>query len=456
MEASRQGNTIQPIHFNSEAYKASEVYQLKGQAEQQTIDYLTFKKNQEEVRKQQAEIEAEIEARKREEAEFARLNPIEKSLHSFKEIGTDFWDSLEARNEKKFDSIYDFGNYLTVGSFDTTKALFQGMEDRANVAMNSPYDFVNYVSMGTLDLGNGAINPEESFSKEHWLSSIGLASILVGGAKPIVPKSKTPSLQDRNLVLEKTVNKAHELTMKTKADVNFVVDEVRGGINVLLNALHNHENLDYSPNVSVPKIPMNVMDTESVKKVLDRVWSKFSLSGVGKGKVDKESGGFRKLSLDNIEEFVKGNKNFEDVLEDYANLYAETIKSNEPWSWGEDILGAENLTLKQKRLIKEQAISDGHIPQIPVNKVAGMRYGFADFAGVGLVEEIVYLPEEFWKLSDKKQFTWLDEQIGGHREGMTWHHTEIPGKMELVPYGIHNITPHNGGRTTGMWADAPR
>lgn len=39
---------------------------------------------------------------------------------------------------------------------------------------------------------------------------------------------------------------------------------------------------------------------------------------------------------------------------------------------------------------------------------------------------------------------------------MTWHHTEIPGKMELVPFGIHNITPHNGGRTAGMWADAPR
>ncbi|MEL4028558.1 HNH endonuclease [Caldifermentibacillus hisashii] len=28
--------------------------------------------------------------------------------------------------------------------------------------------------------------------------------------------------------------------------------------------------------------------------------------------------------------------------------------------------------------------------------------------------------------------------------------------MELVPFGIHNITIHNGGRSTGMWADAPR
>lgn len=43
---------------------------------------------------------------------------------------------------------------------------------------------------------------------------------------------------------------------------------------------------------------------------------------------------------------------------------AEKIKTNEPWSWGEDILGAENLTLKHKRLIKEQVISKGYISQI--------------------------------------------------------------------------------------------
>lgn len=39
---------------------------------------------------------------------------------------------------------------------------------------------------------------------------------------------------------------------------------------------------------------------------------------------------------------------------------------------------------------------------------------------------------------------------------MTWHHTEIPGKMELVPTGIHNIITHNGGRSPGMWGYGPR
>ncbi|MDR9802232.1 HNH endonuclease signature motif containing protein [Bacillus paralicheniformis] len=66
------------------------------------------------------------------------------------------------------------------------------------------------------------------------------------------------------------------------------------------------------------------------------------------------------------------------------------------------------------------------------------------------------LPESLWLKSDKAKFEWLDNAIGGRPEGMTWHHTEVPGKMELVPFGIHNITIHNGGRSTGMWADVPR
>ncbi|OZQ57967.1 hypothetical protein CA600_30570 [Paenibacillus sp. VTT E-133280] len=160
--------------------------------------------------------------------------------------------------------------------------------------------------------------------------------------------------------------------------------------------------------------------------------------------------------LKNIDDFVNGIKKFEDVLDDYAHFYQETVDLNKKWSWNEDIIGGGNLTVGQKKLIKERAIEKSLIPEIKVTKVNGMKYGFADFKGAGVVQETVSLPKEFWLLKDKEQFEWLDKQIGGHREGMTWHHTELPGQMELVPYGIHNITPHNGGRTTGMWADAPR
>lgn len=85
-----------------------------------------------------------------------------------------------------------------------------------------------------------------------------------------------------------------------------------------------------------------------------------------------------------------------------------------------------------------------------------MRYWFADFKGAGVVKETLYLPEELWKATDQVQFDWLNEPIGGKVEGYVWHHTEEPGKMELVPYGIHHSVTHNGGRSKGMWSDAPR
>ncbi|KIL42971.1 T7SS effector LXG polymorphic toxin [Jeotgalibacillus campisalis] len=161
-------------------------------------------------------------------------------------------------------------------------------------------------------------------------------------------------------------------------------------------------------------------------------------------------------NLSNISNFINGNKKFDEVIEDYAKVYKEKVDLNKPWSWDDTIPGGDSLSPAQKRKIKEVAVKERHIPDIKVMKVEGMRYGFADFASPGIVEKTVQLPKEFWKLSDKEQFKWLDEKIGGTRKGMTWHHTEVPGKMELVPFGIHNITPHNGGRTKGMWADSPR
>ncbi|MEK3794612.1 HNH endonuclease [Paenibacillus sp. FSL R7-0204] len=225
----------------------------------------------------------------------------------------------------------------------------------------------------------------------------------------------------------------------------------------------------------VGKLADAVMDplTDAVKKVPD-VLKNWDFPGMnpypnrlipatpgGPGTVEVpgqvwRSEGRGKANLKNIDEFLNGNKKFNEVIDDYAKIYKEQVDSNKPWSWDDTIPGGDSLSAAQKRKIKEIAVANGHIPEIKVTKVDGMRYGFADFAGANVVEETVELPEKFWKLSDKEQFSWLDEQIGGTRKGMTWHHTEIPGKMELVPFGIHNITPHNGGRTAGMWADAPR
>ncbi|ANC79467.1 hypothetical protein ABE65_019045 [Fictibacillus phosphorivorans] len=162
------------------------------------------------------------------------------------------------------------------------------------------------------------------------------------------------------------------------------------------------------------------------------------------------------VNFKNIDEFIEGTKTFDDVVDDFARLYSEKIQTNKIWSWNKSFHGGEYLTARQRKLIKEKAIAGGQIPNVNVIKADGLKYGFADFKSAGLVVDTRYLPKSLWLKSDEAQFEWLDNIIGGRPEGMTWHHTEVPGKMELVPFGIHNITIHNGGRSTGMWADAPR
>lgn len=132
-----------------------------------------------------------------------------------------------------------------------------------------------------------------------------------------------------------------------------------------------------------------------------------------------------------------------------ADKYADAVNSNKVWSWAEDIPGGAELTAKQRKVIRQEAIERGLIPDVKMKP--GTKY--PDFEGAGLVKRVEQLPEELWNARDKRQFKWLDDRIeGGRPEGTTWHHSEIDGRMELVPFGIHNIINHNGGRSLGNWS----
>jgi hypothetical protein len=134
-----------------------------------------------------------------------------------------------------------------------------------------------------------------------------------------------------------------------------------------------------------------------------------------------------------------------------VEAYAQAVNSNVPWTW-DQLPGGENLTDPQKKAIKSAAVDQGLIPRIPVDR----RTREADFSAVASETEM--LPRDMWHKSDKEQFKYLDEHLpGGVRpSGMTWHHAQRPGEMQLVPFGIHNVTNHAGGRARGQWADAPR
>jgi hypothetical protein len=129
--------------------------------------------------------------------------------------------------------------------------------------------------------------------------------------------------------------------------------------------------------------------------------------------------------------------------------YANLVNSDRPWSWAADFPDGASLTVGQRRGIRAEAIRRGLVTEVPFKP--GTR--FPDFAAAGMVRRIDRLPTELWKLSDDVQFRWLDSRVpGGRPPGTTWHHSEIPGRMELVPFGAHNVMNHMGGRSPGMWA----
>jgi YD repeat-containing protein len=143
--------------------------------------------------------------------------------------------------------------------------------------------------------------------------------------------------------------------------------------------------------------------------------------------------------------------------------YVEAVNSNRPWSWDE--IGLGHLDDAEREVVKMRAVQAGFIPDIPINaypayadigfNIPGTaNRSYADFSSV-LIEERM-LPENLWLATDDVQFGYLDNLIGGRPAGTTWHHHEIPGLMQLVPFGIHKITGHRGGRSIGEWADAPR
>ncbi|KGR89400.1 hypothetical protein [Lysinibacillus boronitolerans] len=103
--------------------------------------------------------------------------PVVKSLNSFKEIGKDFKSGLNKRADKALDSPYDFANYLTLGAVD---GIWSGAKGRADKMLDSPSDFFNYATFGFTGMVQGAVNPKDPLSKEHWLDSFGVATSVLG------------------------------------------------------------------------------------------------------------------------------------------------------------------------------------------------------------------------------------------------------------------------------------
>lgn len=87
-----------------------------------------------------------------------------------------------------------FLDWLTMG---TVSGLYEGLKTRTDAMTKEPslYNIVNWLTLGTADMVKGAFSPDEPLSLEHWLNSLGVASIAVS-AYELAQKYAPPMIDD--------------------------------------------------------------------------------------------------------------------------------------------------------------------------------------------------------------------------------------------------------------------
>lgn len=213
MNATSSGGSVSPLYFEEKAYHRSEAYQLQGQTNKLAQAYVEQKETKRKAYEERinatkpfdfTEVCENPEAEKDEPGIVIGAKNIGEDLASIgkgtvsglKGVGEDVWNGMENRADKWNDSWYDFGNYMTMGAFDGAVSFKDGLNDRANRMFDSKYDFFNYTSVGLLDVANGALNPEDPLSKEHWENSIGLFTTFLGGVKPVGVAKNTAKIAE--------------------------------------------------------------------------------------------------------------------------------------------------------------------------------------------------------------------------------------------------------------------
>lgn len=453
MAATGRGKSALPMYYDANKFHESEVYKAHKHIDAEVKTYLRIKKEEAEKRRI-TELKAKLD------------KPGDLSMDDYIDIATEvgyenltsdqklyYGQLLQAKSQQELgNQVWNVTKGVGVGLYDVGKDFVTGIYDlvvnpagtveAVVTAVIHPVDTYNMIAKSISDSYERDMVNGDSYSRAHWVSyAVGTVVTSIFGTKGAGSITKTGVATTKVAV---------------KTSVTKTGQTVKG---ISLAEWLPYASKHQLAGAGIGKVPYNAVDGLGLKDKL-MMMAKSANTGVKVTKKPaqrlKKADLAKKAETKNIEEFISGNKHFDDVVDDYAQLYKETVNSNKPWSWDDTILGGENLTGKQRKLIKEKALTNQLIPNIKVTKVERMPFGFADFKGAGVVEKTIPLPKELWHASDKVQFDYLDKAIGGHRDGMTWHHTEFPGIMELVPFGIHNVTIHNGGRTKGMWADAPR
>ncbi len=247
LEATAQGNSISPINFDAQAYKASEAYQLTDEVQQYADDYLSFKEEQEKIREELKKAE-ELENR-----------PIyEKAWDTVKTFtgeATGYYDFLRAKDgvdpvtgeelsdgqrvaagamaTAGFIPIVGWGGRLLKGGsaiYKTAKGMNTAEQALSVYKTTSTFSNLQKAELGIYGLAsaNGLseyITGKDMFGNE--LTDVqrqaSLYNSILGAS--LVASAFVPSLvKNGKQVKDETLNQMHKLATNTKASVRYVYD----------------------------------------------------------------------------------------------------------------------------------------------------------------------------------------------------------------------------------------
>ncbi|HVE57387.1 MAG TPA: HNH endonuclease [Pyrinomonadaceae bacterium] len=145
-----------------------------------------------------------------------------------------------------------------------------------------------------------------------------------------------------------------------------------------------------------------------------------------------------------------------------APKYAKLVNGSRPWRWTSV---GKKLSKTDRKKIREIARKNKLIIIVPIS---AKRY--PTFPSSTIKADHKRLPQNLWSATDAKQFGWLNRDLAARnpnydaktqtfkndplQKKYTWHHHQDKGRMQLVEFGVHNNTSHDGGRTT--WAKGKR
>ncbi|WP_407944311.1 deaminase domain-containing protein [Paenibacillus durus] len=172
---------------------------------------------------------------------------FKESGDSLIQLGKGVYYAAAERNQKKFDSVDAFLDYLSLG---IPKGMYLSYVERANKAFDSPNDTANWLTLGFHGTIREAMFPEDAWSPEHWSNIINTLGIIEGGSLFFNPKSlwkdTVPEIQTaessqalnskpvkeaegtgENRLPNRTIDSLYEKTQNVRGDINREIEKIR-------------------------------------------------------------------------------------------------------------------------------------------------------------------------------------------------------------------------------------